>query len=392
MSWWILALILACGPPDEGCEAFAGQPDDDPSAWEVDPAVDWTPAVSEPQWVVPSAGLPVVTQASNNNVAITLAGERLFMAFRSAPYHFASDRTTMNVVSSVDGGATWEEELVVELGTDMREPAFLLWEGMLSLSFFEAGTNAIAFEPKAVWRAQRCGPGDWSLDQISEGEKVPWDVKVRAGMALRTAYSGDHYGDGDLSVHLERSEDGGESWAPLGADPVHQGGDSEVAIELDEDGGLWAVTRNEDGDATGQGSKVCTAPPADISDWTCSDPSDPERYDSPELIRHGDDLYLLARRDVGGPYGDDDGLLPYSTRPKRSALYQIDRATKTVQYLFDIPGVGDTAFVSAHRTGAHTWLFANYTSPLDDPDQSWLDAQTSDAGSQIYLATLTFTP
>jgi hypothetical protein len=387
---WLLLMIAACRAPDEGCETFAGQPDDDPAAWSVDPSVAWTPTVSEPQWVVPGAALPVVTQAANNNVAITLAGSRLFMAFRSAPFHFASEETTMNVVSSLDGGVTWEEELVVALGTDLREPAFLLWDGVLSLSFFEAGTNVLAFEPKAVWRAERCGVGDWSLAQISEGEKVPWDLKVRGGEALRTAYSGDHYGDGDLSVHLEQSSDGGATWVPYGIDPVHQGGDSEVAIELDEAGGLWAVTRNEDGDATGQGSKVCTAPPEDISDWTCSDPSDPERYDSPELIRHGSDLYLLARRDVGGPFGDDDGLVPYSTRPKRSALYQLDRDTKSVVHLFDIPGVGDTAFVSAHRTGAHTWLFANYTSPLDNPDASWLEAQTSTDGTQIYLATLTF--
>jgi hypothetical protein len=391
----MLGLLLACeGPKGAGpaCPRLEGQPDDDPAAWSVDAGVDWQPTISEPTWVVPSAALPVETQAANNNVAITLAGDRLFMAFRSAPAHFASSQTTMNVVSSADGGQTWEEELVVALGTDLREPAFLLWDGVLSLSFFEAGANPAAFEPRAVWRAERCDVGDWQKAPISEGEKVPWDVKIRQGMALRTAYSGDHYGDGDLSVHLERSTDGGRSWGPLGQDPVHQGGDSEVAFELDETGALWAVTRNEDGDETGQGSKVCTAPSGDLSDWSCSDPSDPERYDSPELIRHGEDLYLLARRDVGGPFGEDEGLIPYSSRPKRSALYQLLRDEKRVVHLFDIPGVGDTAFVSAHRTGAHTWLFANYSSPLEEADDTWLEAQIAAEGTQIYLATLTFAP
>jgi hypothetical protein len=54
--------------------------------------------------------------------------------------------------------------------------------------------------------------------------------------------------------------------------------------------------------------------------------------------------------------------------------------------------VGDTAFVSAHRTGAHTWLFANYSSPLEEADDTWLEAQIAAEGTQIYLATLTFAP
>ena len=213
----------------------------------------------------------------------------------------------------------------------------------LSLSFFEAGDDPFAFEPKATWRAERCTAGDWSLARTSEGEKVPWDVKIRDGIPLRTAYSGDHYGDGDLDLHLETTADGGVTWTPFGTDPVSSGGDSEAAIEIAEDGTLWAVTRNEDGDSTGQGSKICVAPAEDWSAWTCSDPSDPERYDSPELIRHGDDLYLLARRDVGGPFGEDDGLIEYSGRPKRSALYWIDREKRAVEWIQDIPGVGDTA-------------------------------------------------
>ena len=391
----LAALLGACAGPkargDEACAPLEGGPDDDPAAWEV-PAGSYTPRLGEPRWVVPSEAFPYLAQAANNNVAIAHAGDRLFLASRSAPTHFAGDQTELLVASSADDGLTWEPELKVALGTDVREPAFLLWQGVLSLSFFEAGANPAAFEPIAVWRAERCGLGDWDLQPISEGEEVPWDVKVRGGRALRTSYSGDHYGAGDLALHLDTSDDGGRSWAPLGQDPVSVGGDSEAAFELDADGALWAVTRNEDGDATGQGSKLCTAPADDPSAWTCPGVSDPERYDSPELIRHGDELYLLARRDVGGPFGEDTGLVAYSGRPKRSAIYRIDRQQRAVVHLFDIPGVGDTAFVSAARTGPHSWRIANYTSPLDNPDVSWLEAQLSPAGTQIYLADLIFEP
>lgn len=385
--------LVGCAEPkgDEGCPELAAAPDD-PADFddEIGPISGWTPEVGEADFVIPGDGLPYTPQAANNNVAIAVAGDRLFLAWRTAPSHFASDQTELQVMSSPDMGQTWEAEASFAMGTDLREPAFLPWEGRISLSFFEAGANPAAFEPRAVWHAERCAAGDWSLTKISEGEKVPWDVKVRGGRAIRTAYSGDHYGDGLLSLHLESSPDGGVTWAPLGTDPVSVGGDSEAAFEIAADGMLWAVTRNEDGDATGAGSKLCSAPADDWSAWTCPDTSDPERYDSPELIRHGADLYLLARRDVGGPFGPSGDLAAYSLRPKRSALYRIDRDARRVVWLTDIPGVGDTAFVSAWRTGPHSWIFANYTSPIDDPDVSWLVGQTSPRGTQIYLSTLIF--
>jgi hypothetical protein len=379
-------------PEDSGCDVLTAGPSDDPADWSVDTSLHWIPQVSEATFVIPGEGLPVTPQTSNNNVSLMITGERTFLAWRTAPTHFASDQTQMQVISSATGAAPWDWEATFEMGTDLREPAFLFEDGILSLSFFEAGSNPAAFEPKAVWRAQRCSTGNWHAEPISEGEKVPWDVKIRDNIALRTAYSGDHYGDGKIQIHFEKTEDHGVTWMPFQQDPVSTGGDSEVAFEIAADGSLWAVTRNEDGDATGKGSKVCSAPAADWSDWTCSAVSDPERYDSPEMIRHGEDLYLLARRDIGGPYGADDGMAPYSTRPKRTALYQVDREANKVVWLQDLPGDGDTAFVSARRIGPDQWRFANYTSPLDTPDISWLQGQTSNRGTQIYLADLSFVP
>ncbi len=386
----MLACLVGCAPePDaKPCEVLAVEVDDDPGAWPADAA--GAPMVSAPRFVIPGDDLPVTPHASNNNVSMMIAGGRTFLAWRSAPTHFASAETEMHVVSSETGTAPWTFEATFALGTDLREPALFVQDGVLAMTFFEAGANPFGFDPRAVWRASRCSAGDWDLEPISEGEKVPWDVKTRDGRTLRTAYSGDHYGDGLLSVHLEETTDAGLTWTPIGLDPVSEGGDSEVAFEIAADGTLWAVTRNEDGDATGYGSKVCSAPAADWSDWTCSEVSDPERYDSPEMIRHGGEIYVLARRDVGGPFGPEGGLLQYSTRPKRSALYRLDTDARQVVWMQDLPGVGDTAFVSARRTGAHSWTFANYTSPLDAPDVSWLTAQASERGTGIYLADLTF--
>ena len=176
-----------------------------------------------------------------------------------------------------------------------------------------------------------------------------------------------------------------------------------MAFEFDLDGSLWAVTRNEDGDASGFGSHLCRAPAEDLSAWDCPAQTDPERYDSPKMFRHEGEIYLVARRDIGGPYDRRDTdlslaqrrgryLIDYSLRPKRTALYRIDRTARRVVHVMDLPGVGDTAFPSVRQTGPHSFLLANYTSPLDDPDISWLQGQTSNRGTQIYLATIDFVP
>ncbi|MFH2008596.1 MAG: hypothetical protein ABI333_18560 [bacterium] len=388
------ALLLACSgddtPPDLA-------PSDDPADHDVDTQVSYRIEVTEPRWVVPSDGLPaeVDVQISNANVDIVFHLDRLFMAWRTAPYHFASEDTVLYIVSSLDGGFTWDYEGEVFLGTDMREPRFLSYRGNLQLLFFEAGDNPIAFEPVRMWRLYRHGFADWTEPEIFvDRYEVPWRVKVRNDTAYMTSYAGEHYGGGDaiVEVYFKQSTDG-DTWQLVDDQPyVYAGGVSEVAFEFDADGSLWTVTRNEDCDDTGCGSHVCWAPAAALGSWECPTESDPERYDSPDMFRHGDDIYLVARRDIGGPFGPEGDLMDYSTRPKTTALYQIDKATRTVVRLMDLPGCGDNAFPSVRRTSEHSFLMANYTSPLDEPDISWLAGQTSARGTQLYFLEITFVP
>ena len=334
--------------------------------------------------------------ASNANVDITFHDGRLFMAWRTAPYHFADEGARMFVISSSDEGATWDFEHELALGSDVREPRFLSFEGMLQLIFFQGGTDPLAFEPQAIWRTFREAQGKWSEHEILvDGPEVPWDLKVRQGRAYLTSYEGEHYTnpeDPTIQVYFKESFDG-RTWTHVDDSPhVYDGGVSEVAFEFDAQGGLWAVTRNEDGDETGHGSHVCYAPPSSLAAWECSETSDPNRYDSPEMFRHGDEIYLVARRDIGGPFGRDGSLVTYSMRPKGTALYRIDQTARKVVHVQDLPGCGDNAFPSVHRLGPHAFLLANYTSPLDEPDLSWIDGQTHPEGTQIYLLELQFTP
>jgi hypothetical protein len=378
-------LILGCGSEPEGFRVH----------------------IEDARWVVPSSGLPeaIQPQTSNNNVSIARHEGRLFMAWRSAPTHFASTQAQMFVVSSKDDGHTWAHEQTIALGADVREPLLYTWQGSLFLSFFEGGTDPLAFEPNQPWRSQYQGAQDWSTPQTwgAQGE-VPWDIVAHDGHLYMTSYLGNHYdfgAAGDVSLRLQRSTDG-THWAPVGESAeVYRGGASEAAFGFDPDGDLWAVLRNEDGDQTGFGSLLCHAPADDLGRWDCPEHSDPERYDSPRIFAHGDELYMVARRDIGGPYdqadpADDFGaqqlsnLTQYSGRPKTTALYWIDREASKVQHLIDLPGAGDTAFPSVVREGPHTFRIANYSSPLTDPERTWFEGQISSEGTQLYLLTLRF--
>ena len=365
------------------------------------------PELGDLRWVVPSPEIPaeIVPQASNNNVSIALFNERLFMAWRSSETHFASAGSAMHMVSSEDLGATWDFEASWTLGTDVREPLLYVVGGTLFFQFFEAGTDPLAFEPIQIWRVEYEGPGNWT-EPVSWGEEseVPWEVVVRDEEAWMTTYVGGHYDlDGDeaaVEVRLNHSLDG-RTWSPH---HVYTGGGSEAAFQFDEDGKLWAVLRNEDGDASGFGSLLCSTPIDRPTEWRCPETSDPERYDSPRIFAQAGELWMLARRDVGGPYdqGREDlsfqeqrvrYLLDYSARPKRTALYRIDREASRVLHVLDLPSSGDTAFPSVVRLEANRFLVANYSSPLEgDIDRSWLEGQIAEEGTGIYLMELHFVP
>ncbi|MCA9671715.1 MAG: hypothetical protein KC503_39220 [Myxococcales bacterium] len=403
----MVMLLSLAGCDDDPDLGPSSSPSDDPSHYTV-PDKAYTPVLSKPVWVVPGDNLPagVVPAAANNNVEIIFFNGRLFMAWRTNKTHFASADVKMYVVSSDDLGKTWRFEHEIAIGTDVREPRFVGIKGRLLLYYVKLGKIPTAFTPLGVYRIEYLGPGSWSPPvQTADANEVLWRLKKRNGLVWMTSYRGLDYGPsaGELEVLFQRSSDG-LTFEPLGGDGVvYKGGVSEVAFEFDETGALWAVTRNEDGDASGFGSHLCTAKAGDLGNWDCPKKSDPYRYDSPWMIRHGRDLYLVARRDPNGPFDQGDDALPfeqrkakylsaYSTSTKRTALYKIDRDNKKVVHLLDLPSAGDNAFPSVRRLDAHRFLIANYTSPLEMTEASWIDGQIAQQGTQLYFIMLTFEP
>jgi hypothetical protein len=372
---------------------------------QVDPTVGYRVVVSDPIPVVPSAALPreLELQRSNNNLAIALHQGRLFLAFRSAPIHFASPNARIVVLSSPDLGSSWTLESVFSTGQDLREPFLLEVGGQLRLYFAELDGRFYVFEPRALWRTSRCGPGCWSTPEKWGGpEEIAWDFKVRDGRAWMTSYRHKRYDASTrpVELHFQTSTDGLD-WRDLGGAPIYRGGATETSFEFDRGGELWAVTRNEDGDRSGFGSHVASAEPGNLGAWRFPAKSDSAKYDSPRMFRHGGEIFLVARRNLGPAFGTrfpsfTGGMrkllewASYSLQPKRTALYRLDRAARRFETIVDLPSAGDTAFPSIVRLSPHEYLVANYSSAFRHKDRSWVWGQLN--GTGIYFVRLRFEP
>ena len=306
------------------------------------------------------------------------------------------------IVSSTDEGNSWEYEAEVWLGSDMREPRFLALGDKLMFYFFQAGKNPFSFTPKFVYAMERKGPGDWTEPvKVFKPGCVLWRAKVRDGTAYATVYCGGDAmyttGSKSIDIHFLTTEDG-YNFEPVDPErPVPATGGSETAFEFDRDGALYLVIRNESGDGETWGSKVCRAEPGDLANWECE--VTPYKYDSPLMFRHQSDVYLIARRNLDGPYDKEkrwmwdpmEGLYylaRYWWTPKRTALYKLDKQTLVMEPILDFPSKGDTAFPALVEIDRRSYLMYNYSSPPEGKERVWMTGQLT--GQQIYATVIRF--
>jgi len=329
---------------------------------------------------------------------------RFFLAFRTAPSHFASELAMIYIVSSEDQ-IQWEYEAEFHLGTDLREPRLLSMDAGLFLYFATLGTNPVDFEPGVMMVSQYNGPGDWTDPmQIYGNGFIPWRTKTVDGVPYMITYVGGgsiyDVNPQPIYVHWLTTEDGYE-WVPVieGQPVVLTGGVSETDFVFLDDGSLVAVSRNEAGDEIGWGSKLCKAQADSLGDWECI--HDPKKYDSPLMFKHDDDVYIIGRRNLNdtGLYDlgyDDLGHLTqhllyeldYWIKPKRTSLWKLDTETLEVVWLADFPSKGDTCFPGIVQLDEDAFVVYNYTSPVDGPEVPWLLGQLG--VTQIVRTTVTF--
>ncbi|MCZ7582789.1 MAG: hypothetical protein M5R36_05330 [Deltaproteobacteria bacterium] len=393
----LAAGVASCAYNDDGAAAdsYPAQPiapgaDDDEG--DDAPGLGRSP-VSDPISVVPSSGLPsgLFLMDANNNLDVVRHNTRVFLAFRTAPTHFASTDTRLHIVSSFDE-RHWDLETSFFYGRDLREPRLLSFNGRLFVYFALLGKNPFDFEPQGMMVSEYLAPGVWSEPELFYGQGfIPWRTKTIDGVPYMLAYIGGgaiySLKPEPIRVHWLTTGDG-RSWIPVvpGQAEVLSGGVSETDFVFLDDGSLRAVSRNEAGDENGFGTKICRADADDLGDWQCVD--DPRKFDSPLLFRHGNDVYLIGRRNLTETGHYDLGRfdlpfpmrhlyyeLDYWFRKKRCSLWRMDTDTLDIDFVLDLPSRGDTCFPGLLDEGGGVYSVYNYTSALEGPDPVWLRGQ-----------------
>lgn len=362
--------------------------------------------------VVPSDGLPpeAPPNNSNNNLDVVRFNGRVYLAWRAAPDHFASAQARVNVVSSTDE-VQWRFETQVSMGRDLREMRFLVVGGVLHLYVARLGTNPLAFEPQGTSELHLGADGrTWSAPQdVLPPGFIGWRGRTERGVPYLVGYTGGEHiylFDGlPLQIYLFTTADGvnftaGNGAATLDGAIVSRGGGSETDFVLADDGTLFGVIRNEAGDETGFGSKVCRA--RSVRDpWVCR--HDPRKYDSPVMFWYDGEAYLIGRRNVTrtgnydlGYQGDLQGLAvqygaAYSNAPKRCSLWRYVQSEDRIAYVLDLPSNGDTCFAQV-LTGDNPEerIVYNYSSDVEGPAVTWRQGQSGP--TYLYRHVLRFTP
>lgn len=350
--------------------------------------------------IVPGPAVPegVAVMSSNNNVDLVRYGTDFYMAFRTAPTHFASSQTQLVVVRSSDR-KTWTLETAFGLeDSDLREPRFLMYQGKLFLYFFRGGSNPLGFEPHSIYVRERSGDGAWTEPApVYAPGYVIWRAKVWGDTAYMSVYNGS-----GLYTTAERAGEirlltskNGRDWTPISESPQCTViGAEEGEFEFDREGNLVATVRLEV-----QGALVCRASKDNLAEWESHYTT--QKYDSALMFRHNEDFYVVARRNVDGAFNREVTWLPpamqrgwnlvrYSLTRKRTALYRVDLTANTLVPLFDFPSKGDTAFPALVPLDSSSYYLVNYSCPLEGVDWPWLGGQL--AGTNLYETVLRFAP
>jgi hypothetical protein len=342
--------------------------------------------------IIPSENLPhpVIAQRSNNNIDAVSWQGRHYIAFRTAPTHFASKETKLYVISTTDL-VSWQYETEIALGSDIREPRLVVYRDTLRLYFFQGGTEAFKFEPKHIFTSVNTAGWSPAVDIELDGY-VPWRLRVRDSVLYLSAYDGRNlYNDAHRAdLRLFRSANGYD-FEPITIEPQDTTlGAEEGEFIFDKQGNLWANIRLE-----GSGSLLCYADKDSIGTWQKKFST--YKYDSALMFEHENDIYMISRRHLKGeatrrmvpkPFRRKMNLLKYSLSKKTTCLFKLDKAAMEWKALLDFPSTGDTAFPALFVDSDHAYHVLNYSNDIRKREKIWLLGQLRP--TYIYHAVLYF--
>lgn len=348
------------------------------------------------QQLIPSEKIPedVLCRRSNNNLDIAFYKNRYYIAFRTAPTHFASKKSALHILSSPDF-KEWERETTVQLGTDVREPRFCVFNDTLRFFFFEAGASMFQFQPKHIWYLSCIGDKKWtSMVNTDLDGFVPWRIRTYNGQMLLSAYYGvnlykaGHQGN----LRLFTSVDGEHQFPISDSAQVTVSGAEEGEFIIDSSGTLFATVRLES-----EGALICKAEKNHLDKWTFI--KSKHKYDSALMFLHDDEVYLVSRRNLDGEMDKANpkrkpafrkkyNLIRYSLTKKTTSLFKLNKNTLELTWIMDFPATGDNAFPGIVQVDEHKFILLNYTNDPNKGEKNWIRGQLGK--TNIYWTTLEF--
>ena len=335
-------------------------------------------------------------QHSNNNLDLMKFNGKYFLAFRTAPNHFASKKTVLYVVSSTDL-ENWTYETEIYLASDLREPRFAVYHDTLDMYFFRGGTRTFKFEPKEVFVIRKSSTGGWTKPQsINLDGFVPWRVRERSDTLYLSSYYGKNLYQNSHHSNLRLFwSTNAIDWKPISEKPqVDILSAEEGEFIFDKQGNLFSTVRLE-----GTGSLVCKADKTAIGNWEKK--RSKTKYDSALLFDHNDEVYLVSRRNIDGEIdkvkhrknekqGRIANLIRYSITRKVTSLFKLNKDDLTLSLITDFPSTGDNAYAGISKIDDNTYLLMNYSSNIKGKKKNWIRGQLGK--TYVYWTKLKFNP
>lgn len=347
---------------------------------------------TEWEQIVPSKNLPdqVKTMHSNNNVDVIEFKGRYYVGFRTAPNHFASKRTRMYVLSTVDF-TNWTVEKEIALGSDVREPRFYRSADTLFFMFFKGGKNKFKFEPNGIFQAHLTKDSWSELKELNLPlGYVPWRIKRHEGIYYLSSYEGStEYKLHEPSQSRFFISKDGYQWDSISAEPQinHPRATAENAFTFVENGDIWGISRLEY-----DGSYIWRAKKGAYHKWQTW--YSKHKFDSPIMFTHKGNVFLIARRnlDGDGTFYRKEGkykknLVRYSLTKKTTAVYLLDTLNKSLIHIKDLNSTGDCAFPAVAQVNDSTYYVLNYSSNIQKRKKNWISGQLGK--TYIYKSTFT---
>ncbi len=322
-----------------------------------------------------------IIQHSNNNLDLVKFHDKFYLAFRTAPTHFASKKATMYVVSSTDL-ESWTFETEIKLGCDVREPRFAIYHDTLNLYFFRGGTRTFRFEPKEIFVLRKSEKSTWTEKQsVNLDGFVPWRVRERKDTLYLSAYYGKNLYNSKHKSNLRLfwSTDA-LALKPISEEPqIDILSAEEGEFIFDKEGNMFSTVRLE-----GTGSLVCKADKNSLHNWEKK--RSKTKYDSALLFDHNQDIYLVSRRNIDGEIdkvknrrnekqGRINNLIRYSITKKVTALFKLNKTDLTLSHITDFPSTGDCSYAGISKVNDDNYVLMNYSNNINGRKKNWISGQ-----------------